>query len=404
MTSDISSILLNTSVEGRFYDILLDNADHDGKKVVVSVLTNAVDTDVSHAAVKLSSTVDGSTVQVELTDKDMDDLLGTDASGSLQVIVRSGATKLGSKLVTLDKSKMVIPEIKFHSDEGNTEAAKVTFDVSYGDFTPYHNDSTLSSVIVEYHREISGDAEVLELSGGDLTVTEGGKKIRITIPNLENNSVYEYIVTGKNSAGETNSVSNKVRPVETANSPTIANVESIVTNNVPDPSNVKLTITWLDSDALTYVRDGVNDGSNSTIKLRIGTATNISSEKDVFDVSASKVQQFHEVFLTNTDLGTAATGDGVTLTLQNVNIIKMDGSANTTGVELKAQLLPKSMLDEGNEGKSGAISDVKLAYIESVPTISLIQVAVNAPIGEQSFFVNGTVPSRDKQWCHPYHT
>jgi hypothetical protein len=395
MTS-ISSILLNTSVEGRFYDILLDNADHGGKKVVVSVLTEDIESDASNTAIKLLSTVDGSNVQVELTDPNMNALLKTDASAALQFIVRSGATKLGSKVTTLDKSKMIIPTINFVADEGNANGATIDFDVSYGNYTPLHLDSSLSSVIVEYHEEGNGDATVLELSGDALTVTESGKKISVYIDGLTNNTVYEYIVTGKNSAGETNSITNKVRPVDEANKPTITNVESIVTNGVPDPSNVKITIYWKDSDALTY-KDGVNDGSNSTIKLRIGTATDISNSSDVFAVDASNVvPEFHEVFLTNGQLTTASI-TGLTLTLESVDIIKMDGSANTPGVELKAQLLPKSMLatEESIKGKSGALSLGKRAYIESVPTLDAITVSLDASTGIQTFTVNGKVPSRD---------
>jgi len=392
MTSSISSILLNTSVEGRFYDILLDNADHNGKKVVVSVLTDDIELDASNTAIKLLSTVDVSNVQVELTDKGMDDLLKTDASAALQFIVRTGATKLGSKVTTLDKSKMVIPEIEFDSDEGNSEKAKVTFDVSYGDYTPYDDASTLSSVIVEYHEEGDDDAKVIELSGGDLTVTNDGKKISVSITGLTNNTVYEYIVTGKNSAGETNSITNKVRPVNNANPPTFENVESLVTNGVPDPSNVKITINWTDDDAENYKNTSSDASSNSTIKLRIGTATDISSKSDVFDAS-NVVPQFHEVFLTNAQLTTAKTG--LTLTLESVDIIKMASSANTTGVELKAQLLPGSMLDSGNEGLSGEISLGKVAYIESVPTLEEITVSLDASTGTQTFTVNGTVPSKD---------
>jgi hypothetical protein len=51
--------------------------------------------------------------------------------------------------------------------------------------------------------------------------------------------------------------------------------------------------------------------------------------------------------------------------------------------------------EESIKGKSGALSLGKRAYIESVPIISPIQVEVDASAGEQIFFVNGRVPSRD---------
>ena len=385
--TDISGIRLNTTVEGRVYDIILSGDQHDGKKVTVSILTEEVTNDASNVAIKISSICDGNTIKVEITDEHLTTLNGEHDDVLLQFIARSGATKLGSTTRSLNKEKMVIPEIIFSRDEGNDQRATIIFDVSYGDFSPYHSDSILSSVIVEYHTQGTDNATIIEI--GDLALEDN--KAIIEIPDLNNETVYEYIVTALNSAGETNSITGKVRPVDRPNAPIFTKVDSIVTDGNPDASNVNIIITWQDVDALSY-KIGTTDASNSTLKLRIGTEIDISNNQNIFDVS--NVSGLHEVFLTNIQLTPATTVPGLTIDVSNIDIIAMNAKASTTGVILKAQMLPVSMTAE-ESSLSGTISDAKTAFIDIVPTIVPIKVAVDASNGTQRFYVNGTVPSKD---------
>jgi hypothetical protein len=389
--TDISSIVLNTTTEGRVYDIFLTDSSYNGEKVVVTVFTDAVINDDKNTALKFTSTVEGNRIQIEITDENMTNLIGTDTSAVLQFIVRKGATKVGSKLITLNKEKMVIPDIIFVSDQGNDKKATIIFDISYGSFSPFNSDSALSSVIVEYHIEGDAIATVIEFIIGDnLVITDN--RATIIIPNLTNDYLYEYIVTGNNSAGDTNYITGKVRPVDQPIAPAISNIDSIVVGGIPDASDVNITITWQDNDAAGYKSSGLPDGSNSTLKLRIGTDTDISNNQAIYDVS--NISQIYEVFLTNAQLGDAVAG--LTLEVSNVNIIVMDANASTTGVALKAQMLPASMISESNPGKPGELStEDKIAFIDTVPTINPIKVAVDASTGRQTFYVNGTFPSQD---------
>ena len=388
--TDISGISLNTTVEGRVYDIILSGDRHDGKKVTVSILTEEVTNDASNVAIKISSICDGNTIKVEITDEHLTTLNGEQDDVLLQFIARSGATNLGSTTTILNKEKMVIPEIIFSRDEGNDQRATIIFDVSYGDFSPYHSDSLLSSVIVEYHTQNTNKATVIEID--DLAIADNKTTISIEIPDLSNETVYEYIVTALNSAGETNSITGKVRPVDRPNAPKFTKVDSIVDGSGnPDASNVNIIITWEDVDALSYKTD-FSDASNSTLKLRIGTEIDISNNQNIFDVS--NVSGLHEVFLTNIQLTPATDVHGLTIEVSDVNIIDMDASASTTGVILKAQMLPVSMTAD-ESSLSGTISDAKTAFIDIVPTIVPIKVAVDASNGTQRFYVNGTVPSKD---------
>ena len=195
-----------------------------------------------------------------------------------------------------------------------------------------------------------------------------------------------------------------VKPTNVANAPTNIEVSTKYTDNKTgvDGTNVSVTVDWADTDApsyRSYSKSGNTiiyneDSENSYVKLRIGTLEAIEENKNIYSGTTGN---FIEKVLTNGDIKNMGSGGTITTSISDVPINNWGNTATTTGIVLNAQILHDTHLDGSNEGDvpQGAVSSQFTGYIQIIPTINDILVAVDVGTGDQTFYFNGEVASKD---------
>ena len=194
-----------------------------------------------------------------------------------------------------------------------------------------------------------------------------------------------------------------VKPTNVANAPTNIEVSTKYTDNKTgvDGTNVSVTVDWADTDApsyRSYSKSGNTiiyneDSENSYVKLRIGTLEAIEENKNIYSGTTGN---FIEKVLTNGDIKNMGSGGTITTSISDVPINNWGNTATTTGIVLNAQILHDTHLDGSNEGDvpQGAVSSQFTGYIQIIPTINDILVAVDVGTGDQTFYFNGTIASK----------
>ena len=361
-------------------------------------------------------------VEFDLTLVDLDTLFGQNRSealsGDIIVIANNSTddTQLGVSAVfslgvnATEIKTYLAPEISVFDYIDSDEKCKVTFDVSVNPATGEVNDPS-NQIVSLYYKYSSVDGTVYTKTltygvdssfsylGSD-TVRTG--KFQFWIDALTNGTKYELSFRVRNSADQISnwSINEELIPTAKSNAITNMNIETNYTGDlgsyIIDSSNVKMTYTWNEPDALTYY---LNDASAA--KLRIGTyeqiydnSNNYLEDRNVNDDNT----KFYEYVFNQTDLSNASVGHIFTidqLDLTQFGVSQPD--LQTSGIELYAQVLHDTHLDQDLDEKNlqGIISNQFTAYIQVYPTLQNIGVAVDLSSGVQTFTVNGTVPSQD---------
>ena len=236
----------------------------------------------------------------------------------------------------------------------------------------------------------------------------------LVIAGLQNGEVYEATVFLEYNTGTSSNSSPSVQlyPTAVANAIESLSIDTLfIEGNLINASNVKITGTWEDNDALSYrsysydstsdVRTYYPDGSNSLIKVRFGSSDAIYDASGVYNYTGDFSNNIFEVILTNGQLKVAAnallTVPSQPLVIEAILPI-LDWSTYqaviTQGIELRAQLIAdvvgNNLLDE-----PGIISDPIQAYIQTEPILQNPKVATNLVSGEQTFYFNGEILSLD---------
>jgi len=236
----------------------------------------------------------------------------------------------------------------------------------------------------------------------------------LVIAGLQNGETYEASVFLEYNTGTSSSSSPGVQlyPNPVANAIESLSIDTIfIEGNLIDASNVKITGTWEDNDAFSYIsysydttseiRTYYPDGSNSLIKVRFGSSDAIYDASGVYNYTGDFSNNIVEVTLTNGQVRVASNAllsvPSQPLVIEAILPI-LDWSTYqaviTQGIELRAQLVADIV---GNTLKylNGVISQPIQAYIQTVPILQNPKVATNLDLGEQTFYFNGEILSLD---------
>jgi hypothetical protein len=406
---------------GVSYETLNINTDATINVIINSTITsdgnNTVEKQVSS-----HSEISGNTVLTfNLTSDDLDTLLGTDRSSdeSADVTVianNENDEQLGSSATfslgdnATEIKTYLAPIISSYEYINSDTRCKVTFDVSvnpqYGEVNDPSNQ--IVSLYYRYHNSTGNVVTKTLTYDNSFSYVSGGADYRRTgnfefwVNDLSNGTIYELTFRVKNNALQTSnwSTNQELRPTAQASAITNMDIDTIydASNNI-DASNVKMTYEWEEPDALSYY---LSDASAA--KLRIGTYDQIYDNSNNYptfrnDPSYNNTN-FYEYVFSQTDLSNAVQGS--TFTIDQLDLTQfgvLRSVLETSGVKLYAQVLHDTHLDWIDDSdeptQQGFISEPFTAYIQVYPTLQNIRVAVDFESGDQTFTVDGTVPSQD---------
>jgi hypothetical protein len=229
----------------------------------------------------------------------------------------------------------------------------------------------------------------------------------LVIAGLQNGETYEASVFLEYNTGTSSNSSPGVQlyPNPVANAIESLSIDTIfIEGNLIDASNVKITGTWEDNDAFSYIsysydptseiRDDYPDGSNSLIKVRFGSSDAIYDASNVYNYTGDFSNNIVEVTLTNGQVRFASHDPLVIEAILPILDWSTYQAVITQGIELRAQLVADIV---GNNliNVNGIISDPIQAYIQTVPILQNPKVATNLVSGEQTFYFNGEILSLD---------
>jgi hypothetical protein len=288
-------------------------------------------------------------------------------------------------------------QVYYKSDEPDSLYKKLTYTLPTDTTNRY-----TYNIITE---DLTNNIRAIQDSGSN------DKKYILKLPNLTNGHQYEAYVKAYNQYGQSvQSHTIELTPLNIPAAPVIAKVETIMIGGLLSTTSVKLTVTWGDHDAASYIsinsnRTPLPDDANSNARLRIGTVAAIESVSGQYNIDSNNTNlpYLREITLTNGQLKTAAslTGppEGLTITDISVNLVDWFGReiAITTGDLLLAQIVADSNQydSSGNlaltgDRDMGLVSEQPTrAYLQVDAVLSEILVDVNLANGNQTFYFNG---------------